>query len=206
MKLKFIKSLIFVFSINCVYALDEQRTLLIFGDSISAGYGMSKEKQWSEVLKEKLNQEKISLKIINASVSGETTGGGLVRSDKLLQNNMPSYLLIELGGNDALRGYPPQTVKSNLLEIINLGKTYGSKSIIMQIRIPPNYGNRYRNEFESIYTEIVEETGSLYMPFMLNNIALEKNLMMADGIHPTEEAQPLIAEEIFNFLKDLGIY
>ena len=185
---------------------EKAKSLLILGDSISAGYGMSKEKQWSEVLKEKLNQEKISLKIINASVSGETTGGGLVRSDKLLQNNMPSYLLIELGGNDALRGYPPQTVKSNLLEIINLGKTYGSKSIIMQIRIPPNYGNRYRNEFESIYTEIAEETGSLYMPFMLNNIALEKNLMMADGIHPTEEAQPLIAEEIFNYLKNLGIY
>ena len=203
-----LKILIIYFLLNLSLNLysEKAKSLLILGDSISAGYGMSKEKQWSEVLKEKLNQEKISLKVINASVSGETTGGGLVRSDKLLQNNMPSYLLIELGGNDALRGYPPQTVKNNLLEIINLGKTYGSKSIIMQIRIPPNYGNRYRNEFESIYTEIAEETGSLYMPFMLNNIALEKNLMMADGIHPTEEAQPLIAEEIFNFLKDLGIY
>lgn len=203
-----LKILIIYFLLNLSLNLysEKAKSLLILGDSISAGYGMSKEKQWSEVLKEKLNQEKISLKIINASVSGETTGGGLVRTDKLLQNNMPSYLLIELGGNDALRGYPPQTVKSNLLEIINLGKTYGSKSIIMQIRIPPNYGNRYRNDFESIYTEIAEETGSLYMPFMLNNIALEKNLMMADGIHPTEEAQPLIAEEIFNFLKDLGIY
>ena len=203
-----LKILIIYFLLNLSLNLysEKAKSLLILGDSISAGYGMSKEKQWSEALKEKLNQEKISLKIINASVSGETTGGGLVRSDKLLQNNMPSYLLIELGGNDALRGYPPQTVKNNLLEIINLGKTYGSKSIIMQIRIPPNYGNRYRNEFESIYTEIAEETGSLYMPFMLNNIALEKNLMMADGIHPTEEAQPLIAEEIFNYLKDLGIY
>ncbi len=203
-----LKILIIYFLLNLSLNLysEKAKSLLILGDSISAGYGMSKEKQWSEVLKEKLNQEKISLKIINASVSGETTGGGLVRSDKLLQNNMPSYLLIELGGNDALRGYPPQTVKNNLLEIINLGKTYGSKSIIMQIRIPPNYGNRYRNEFESIYTEIAEETGSLYMPFMLNNIALEKNLMMADGIHPTEEAQPLIAEEIFNYLKDLSIY
>ena len=203
-----LKILIILFFLNLSLNLysEKAKSLLILGDSISAGYGMSKEKQWSEVLKEKLNQEKISLKIINASVSGETTGGGLVRSDKLLQNNMTSYLLIELGGNDALRGYPPQTVKSNLLEIINLAKTYGSKSIIMQIRIPPNYGNRYRNEFESIYTEIAEETGSLYMPFMLNNIALEKNLMMADGIHPTEEAQPLIAEEIFNYLKDLGIY
>ena len=203
-----LKILIIYFLLNLSLNLysEKAKSLLILGDSISAGYGMSKEKQWSEVLKEKLNQEKISLKIINASVSGETTGGGLVRSDKLLQNNMTSYLLIELGGNDALRGYPPQTVKSNLLEIINLAKTYGSKSIIMQIRIPPNYGNRYRNEFESIYREIAEETGSLYMPFMLNNIALEKNLMMADGIHPTEEAQPLIAEEIFNYLKDLGIY
>ena len=203
-----LKILIIYFLLNLSLNLysEKAKSLLILGDSISAGYGMSKEKQWSEVLKEKLNQEKISLKVINASVSGETTGGGLVRSDKLLQNNMPSYLLIELGGNDALRGYPPQTVKNNLLEIINLAKTYGSKSIIMQIRIPPNYGNRYRNEFESIYTEIAEETGSLYMPFMLNNIALEKNLMMADGIHPTEEAQPLIAEEIFNYLKDLGIY
>ena len=203
-----LKILIIYFLLNLSLNLysEKAKSLLILGDSISAGYGMSKEKQWSEVLKEKLNQEKISLKIINASVSGETTGGGLVRSDKLLQNNMPSYLLIELGGNDALRGYPPQTVKSNLLEIINLAKTYGSKSIIMQIRIPPNYGNRYRNEFESIYREIAEETGSLYMPFMLNNIALEKNLMMADGIHPTEEAQPLIAEEIFNYLKDLSIY
>ena len=203
-----LKILIIYFLLNLSLNLysEKAKSLLILGDSISAGYGMSKEKQWSEVLKEKLNQEKISLKIINASVSGETTGGGLVRSDKLLQNNMTSYLLIELGGNDALRGYPPQTVKSNLLEIINLAKTYGSKSIIMQIRIPPNYGNRYRNEFESIYTEIAEETGSLYMPFMLNNIALEKNLMMADGIHPTEKAQPLIAEEIFNYLKDLGIY
>ena len=203
-----LKILIIYFLLNLSLNLysEKAKSLLILGDSISAGYGMSKEKQWSEVLKEKLNQEKISLKVINASVSGETTGGGLVRSDKLLQNNMPSYLLIELGGNDALRGYPPQTVKNNLLEIINLGKTYGSKSIIMQIRIPPNYGNRYRNEFESIYTEIAEETGSLYMPFMLNNIALKKNLMMADGIHPTEEAQPLIAEEIFNYLKDLGIY
>ena len=203
-----LKILIIYFLLNLSLNLysEKAKSLLILGDSISAGYGMSKEKQWSEVLKEKLNQEKISLKIINASVSGETTGGGLVRSDKLLQNNMPSYLLIELGGNDALRGYPPQTVKNNLLEIINLGKTYGSKPIIMQIRIPPNYGNRYRNEFESIYTEIAEETGSLYMPFMLNNIALKKNLMMADGIHPTEEAQPLIAEEIFNYLKNLGIY
>ena len=203
-----IKILIIYFLLNLslnIYS-EKVKSLLILGDSISAGYGMSKEKQWSEVLKEKLKEKKIDLRIINASVSGETTGGGLVRTDKILKNNKPSYLLIELGGNDALRGYPPRKVKNNLLEIIKLAKTYGSKSIIMQIRIPPNYGNRYRNEFESIYTEIAEETKSLYMPFMLNNIALEKNLMMADGIHPTKEAQPLIAQEIFKYLEDLEVY
>tara|TARA_B100001029_G_C15061227_1_gene458642 strand:- start:1341 stop:1958 length:618 start_codon:yes stop_codon:yes gene_type:complete len=203
-----IKILIIYFLLNLslnIYS-EKVKSLLILGDSISAGYGMSKEKQWSEVLKEKLKEKKIDLRIINASVSGETTGGGLVRTDKILKNNKPSYLLIELGGNDALRGYPPRKVKNNLLEIIKLAKTYGSKSIIMQIRIPPNYGNRYRNEFESIYTEIAKETESLYMPFMLNNIALEKNLMMADGIHPTKEAQPLIAEEIFKYLEDLEVY
>ena len=203
-----IKILIIYFLLNLslnIYS-EKVKSLLILGDSISAGYGMSKEKQWSEVLKEKLKEKKIDLRIINASVSGETTGGGLVRTDKILKNNKPSYLLIELGGNDALRGYPPRKVKNNLLEIIKLANIYGSKSIIMQIRIPPNYGNRYRNEFESIYTEIAEETESLYMPFMLNNIALEKNLMMADGIHPTKEAQPLIAEEVFKYLEDLEVY
>lgn len=203
-----IKILIIYFLLNLslnIYS-EKVKSLLILGDSISAGYGMSKEKQWSEVLKEKLKEKKIDLRIINASVSGETTGGGLVRTDKILKNNKPSYLLIELGGNDALRGYPPRKVKNNLLEIIKLANIYGSKSIVMQIRIPPNYGNRYRNEFESIYTEIAKETESLYMPFMLNNIALEKNLMMADGIHPTKEAQPLIAEEIFKYLGDLEVY
>ena len=203
-----IKILIIYFLLNLslnIYS-EKVKSLLILGDSISAGYGMSKEKQWSEVLKEKLKEKKIDLRIINASVSGETTGGGLVRTDKILKNNKPSYLLIELGGNDALRGYPPRKVKNNLLEIIKLANIYGSKSIVMQIRIPPNYGNRYRNEFESIYTEIAKETESLYMPFMLNNIALEKNLMMADGIHPTKEAQPLIAEEIFKYLEDLEVY
>ena len=203
-----IKILIIYFLLNLSLNVHSEKvkSLLILGDSISAGYGMSKEKQWSEVLKEKLKEEKIDLRIINASISGETTGGGLIRTDKLLKINKPSYLLIELGGNDALRGYPPKKVKNNLLEIIYLYKVYKAKSIIMQIRIPPNYGNRYRNEFESIYTEIAEETKSLYMPFMLNNIALEKKLMMADGIHPTEEAQPLIAEEIFKYLEDLEVY
>ena len=115
-----IKILIIYFLLNLslnIYS-EKVKSLLILGDSISAGYGMSKEKQWSEVLKEKLKEEKIDLRIINASISGETTGGGLIRTDKLLKINKPSYLLIELGGNDALRGYPPKKVKNNLLEIV----------------------------------------------------------------------------------------
>ena len=203
MKLKFIKSLIFVFSINCVYALDEQRTLLIFGDSISAGYGMSKEKQWSVLLQEKFNKENLKIKVINSSVSGETTGGGLARLEKIIKQHEPNYVLLELGGNDALRGYPPKKISSNLVEMINITEISNANIFLMQIRIPPNYGYRYRDAFESIYPKITETTSAILIPFMLEEVALNADLMLPDGIHPKETAQPLIAEFMYLQLKPL---
>ena len=203
MKLKFIKSLIFVFSINCVYALDEQRTLLIFGDSISAGYGMSKEKQWSVLLQEKFNKENLKIKVINSSVSGETTGGGLARLEKIIKQHEPNYVLLELGGNDALRGYPPKKISSNLVEMINITEISNANIFLMQIRIPPNYGSRYRKAFESIYPKITETTSAILIPFMLEEVALNADLMLPDGIHPKETAQPLIADFMYLQLKPL---
>ena len=203
MKLKFIKSLIFIFSINCVYALDEQRTLLIFGDSISAGYGMSKEKQWSVLLQEKFNKENLKIKVINSSVSGETTGGGLSRLEKIIKQHEPNYVLLELGGNDALRGYPPKKISSNLVEMINITEISNANIFLMQIRIPPNYGSRYRKAFESIYPRITETTSAILIPFMLEEVALNADLMLPDGIHPKETAQPLIADFIYLQLKPL---
>ena len=180
-----------------------QVNLLIYGDSISAGYGMDKDKQWSEELQKILTEEKINLEIINKSLSGETTGGGLSRLERVLDNSMPSYILIELGGNDALRGYPPVKIKNNIEQMINLSIKRGVKVFLMQIRILPNYGKRYQSSFESIYQDVAEENSIPLIPFMLNDIALNQDLMLDDGIHPNVSAQPLIAQFIYTNLLPL---
>ena len=180
-----------------------QVNLLIYGDSISAGYGMDKDKQWSGEFQKILNEEKINIEIINKSLSGETTGGGLSRLERVLDNSMPSYILIELGGNDALRGYPPAKIKNNIEEMINLSIKKGVKVLLMQIRILPNYGKRYQTSFESLYVEVSEENNIPLIPFMLNDIALNKELMLDDGIHPNATAQPLIAEFLYTNLLPL---
>ena len=199
--------LFYIFSfltISSILLADKDHTnLLIYGDSISAGYGMDTEKQWSEELQKILIKEKISLTIINKSLSGETTGGGLSRLENIIANSKPSYILIELGGNDALRGYPPAKIKNNIQEMINLSIKKGVKVLLMQIRILPNYGKRYQTSFESLYVEISEENNIPLIPFMLNDIALNKELMLNDGIHPNATAQPLIAEFLYTNLLPL---
>ncbi|HJL96403.1 MAG TPA: arylesterase [SAR86 cluster bacterium] len=199
--------LFYIFSfliLGSILVADEDTTkLLIYGDSISAGYGMDKDKQWSKELQRILIEEKISLTIINKSLSGETTGGGLSRLEKIIDNFKPSYILIELGGNDALRGYPPVKIKNNIEHMINLAIARGVRVFLMQVRIPPNYGRRYQASFESLYREVSEDNNIPLVPFMLNDIALNKELMLDDGIHPNEAAQPLIAKFIFTNLLPL---
>lgn len=199
--------LFYIFSfliLGSILVADEDTTkLLIYGDSISAGYGMDKDKQWSKELQRILIEEKISLTIINKSLSGETTGGGLSRLEKIIDNFKPSYILIELGGNDALRGYPPVKIRNNIEHMINLAIARGVRVFLMQVRIPPNYGRRYQASFESLYREVSEENNIPLVPFMLNDIALNKELMLDDGIHPNEAAQPLIAKFIFTNLLPL---
>ena len=180
---------------------DKFPSLLIYGDSISAGYGISKEKQWSEVLKTVFSKEGIDVEILNTSVSGETTGGGLARIDRTLDELKPTYLLLELGGNDALRGYPPKKIYKNLKQIIEAARIRGIEVFLMQIKILPNYGKRYQSEFESLYSDIANDTGVILIPFMLNEIALNKEFMLNDGIHPNESAQPLMAKFVFDSLK-----
>ena len=190
--------------LSSILLADKDHTnLLIYGDSISAGYGMDKDKQWSEELQKILIEEKISLTIINKSLSGETTGGGLSRLEKIIDNSKPSYILIELGGNDALRGYPPAKIKNNIEEMINLSIEKGVKVLLMQIRILPNYGRRYQASFESLYKEISKENNIPLIPFMLDDIALNKKMMLDDGIHPNATAQPLIAKFLYTNLLPL---
>ena len=180
---------------------EENNSILIYGDSISAGYGMEKESQWSESLKTLLSDKGYKISVYNRSVSGETTGGGLTRISKILDELKPTFLLLELGGNDALRGYPPKKIYENLNKMIEASKERGIDVFLMQIRILPNYGKRYQTQFESIYPTLSQEKEVILLPFMLNDIALKKELMLSDGIHPNEDAQPLIAEIVFNSLK-----
>jgi len=180
---------------------EENNSILIYGDSISAGYGMEKESQWSESLKTLLSDKGYKISVYNRSVSGETTGGGLTRISRILDELKPTFLLLELGGNDALRGYPPKKIYENLYEMIEASKERGIDVFLMQIRILPNYGKRYQTQFESIYPTLSQEKEVILLPFMLNDIALKKELMLSDGIHPNVDAQPLIAEIVFNSLK-----
>ena len=180
---------------------EENNSILIYGDSISAGYGMEKESQWSESLKTLLSDEAFEISVHNRSISGETTGGGLSRISRTLDELKPTFLLLELGGNDALRGYPPKKIYENLNKMIEASKERGIDVFLMQIRILPNYGKRYQTQFESIYPTLSQEKEVILLPFMLNDIALKKELMLPDGIHPNEDAQPLIAEIVFNSLK-----
>ena len=180
---------------------EENNSILIYGDSISAGYGMEKESQWSESLKTILSDKGFKISVYNRSVSGETTGGGLTRISRILDEIKPTFLLLELGGNDALRGYPPKKIYENLSKMIEASKERGIDVFLMQIRILPNYGKRYQTQFESIYPTLSREKEVILLPFMLNDIALKKELMLSDGIHPNKDAQPLIAEIVFNSLK-----
>ena len=180
---------------------EENNSILIYGDSISAGYGMEKESQWSESLKTLLSDKGFKISVYNRSISGETTGGGLTRISRILDELKPTFLLLELGGNDALRGYPPKKIYENLNKMIEASKERGIDVFLMQIRILPNYGKRYQTQFESIYPTLSQEKEVILLPFMLNDIALKKELMMSDGIHPNKDAQPLIAEFVFKSLK-----
>ena len=194
-------SLILFILIASTTSSEENNSILIYGDSISAGYGMEKESQWSESLKTLLSDKGFEISVYNRSVSGETTGGGLTRMSRILDELKPTFLLLELGGNDALRGYPPKKIYENLNKMIEASKERGIDVFLMQIRILPNYGKRYQTQFESIYPTLSKEKEVILLPFMLNDIALKKELMLSDGIHPNKDAQPLIAEIVFNSLK-----
>jgi len=205
----FLKKVIFYYLIifsftNIIIA--EEETLLILGDSISAGYGINQKDNWVSMLQSKFNNDGTSIKLINSSVSGDTTSGGLQRLKRDLQKFDPDYVLIELGGNDALRGYPIKRIKDNLQTMIALIKNNNSKALLMQIRIPPNYGQKYTLAFERIYLELASTEEIYFLPFMLENVGLNPDLMQPDGIHPNAKAQPLIAKDMKKNLDSLLLF
>lgn len=170
-------------------------TLLILGDSLSAGYQMPIEKAWPSLLPNVMDNKGKSLTIVNSSISGDTTGNGLARLPQLLTQYKPHYVLIELGANDGLRGFPPNLIAANLTTIINTIKASQATPILMQIHILPNYGKRYTQAFSDLYPNVAQQQDVSLIPFFLEPILRDNpQWMMSDGLHPKAEAQPWIAE------------
>lgn len=172
--------------------------MLILGDSLSAAYGMQQHEGWPHLL-----QQRTDWQLINASISGETTAGGLARLPALLKQHQPDAVLIELGGNDGLRGFAIDTIKSNLSQIITLVQQHNAMPVLMQIRIPPNYGPRYGQQFSAIYPALAEKFAVTLWPFFMDEIAVNSDLMMQDGIHPNTKAQPQICVFVEKLLDEL---
>lgn len=172
----------------------QSATLLVLGDSLSSGYQMAQNQAWPTFLSDELKHQGVEVETVNGSVSGDTTGNGLARLPQLLDQHQPDYVLIELGANDGLRGFPPNLIKQNLTQLINLSRDNGAEVILMQIQVPPNYGRRYTQSFEQLYPTLSEEKSVPLIPFFLAQIITDDSLMMQDGLHPKPDAQPWIAE------------
>ncbi len=186
-----------------MFAQAQPQKLLILGDSLSAGYGMTQQQGWVHLLQQQLQQDKSGWQLINASISGETTKGGLARLPELLKTHQPDAVLIELGGNDGLRGFPLTELEKNLTAMLSLVKQHQARAILMQIRIPPNYGPRYTRQFVDLYPQLAEKHQVQYWPFFMDQIATKPELMLSDGIHPNEKAQPIIRDFIAPMLLKL---
>ena len=176
-------------------------TIVVFGDSISAGYGLPNERAgWVWLLAERIAEQRLSYQVINESVSGETTSGGLARMGAVLARHKPAFVVLELGGNDGLRGYSIADMRENLLKMARQSIAEGAEVIIAGMKIPPNYVPRYSREIEAVFQAVSDSTDSALIPFLLDGIATDPRLMQSDGIHPNAAAQPLIADVVWKTL------
>lgn len=180
-----------------------KNTILIIGDSVSAGYGVETGKGWAALLKNRLQRAGGNYDVVNASISGDTTSNGLSRLPKALADHSPKITIIELGGNDGLRGIQIDTIKSNLMQMISLAKKTGSKVVILGVRLPPNYGPAYTDQFRQIFTTLSQDKTLQVVPLFLQNVDDKPQLMQTDGIHPTRQAQPILLDNVWVALKPL---
>lgn len=179
---------------------DMRPTLLVMGDSLSAAYGIEREEGWVSLLSERLEGD---AHVVNASISGETTSGGAQRFADIIGQRQPDIVLLELGGNDGLRGLPPAQMQANLATMIEQSQDAGAQVLLLGIDIPPNYGQAYRDAFTGVYHSLAEEYDVALVPFLLEDVALDNTLMQSDGIHPTADAQPIILDNVWPALEPL---
>ena len=193
--------LLFVFGfIPPAVSANETPVLLILGDSLSAGYGMDREYSWVNLLDIRLNESGFSYSILNSSISGDTSQGGLSRLPRLLERYQPEIVIIELGANDGLRGIDPVITRENLTRMIQQSQATGALVLLAGIKLPPNYGTIYLEQFESIYPDLANEFETLLVPFFMDGVAFRPDLLQADTIHPNEKGQPVLLDNVWKVL------
>ncbi|HQV25837.1 MAG TPA: arylesterase [Acinetobacter sp.] len=191
-----------ILSISCISTVVSAKTILIVGDSLSAAYGIAPKQGWVQLLQQRLDQQYPKQhKVVNASVSGETTSGALARLPKLLQTYQPQVVVIELGGNDGLRGQPPQIIQNNLAQLIQLSQKNKATVLLFGMKIPPNYGTAYSAAFEKNYQVVSQQYKIKLLPFFLDGVAGHKNLIQNDQIHPNAKAQPMLLNLAYPYIK-----
>ena len=177
-------------------------TVLIFGDSLSAGYGLEMDQSWSALLQERLKEQGYEHRVVNASISGETTEGGATQIDSAIAEFAPELVILALGGNDGLRGFPPARIKSNLQAIAERARDSGAAVVLLGIRIPTNYGARYTQAFEAVYADVAQELDIAWIEFFMEGVALNDDLLQEDRIHPNAKAQPILLDNAWPVIRD----
>lgn len=184
-------------------AYSAPKTVLVLGDSLSAEYGLTRGAGWVALLEQKLKAEKIDARIVNASISGETTSGGRARLPALLNRHKPQIVVIELGANDGLRGLPVPAAEANLREMASMSQKQNAKVMLIGMRMPPNYGRAYTERFFNMYENLAKEVKAPLVPFMLEGVADKPALFQADRLHPNADAHPIILNNIWPTFKAL---
>jgi acyl-CoA thioesterase I len=179
------------------------QTILVLGDSLSAGYGLAQGEGWVTLLGQRLQREKLDYEVVNASISGETTLGGLNRLPAALDEHKPVVVIVALGANDGLRGNPLEDTRRNLIAIVQASRKAGARVIVAGMRIPPNYGSVYTRRFEGLFAEVARQQNVSLVPFLLQGFADNRAMFQADGLHPTAAAQPRMLDNVYRRLRPL---
>jgi len=178
-------------------------TLLVLGDSLSAGFGTALDQGWVSLLEQRLADQGLPYQVVNASISGDTTAGGLSRLPALLAEYRPAVVIIELGANDGLRGFPPKRIAAALEDLTQQAQAAGARVLLVGVRLPPNYGSAYAEQFQAVYAQVAAATGAALVPRLLDGVAEDRALMQADGLHPTAVAQPRLLDNVWPVLLPL---
>jgi acyl-CoA thioesterase-1 len=199
--IRLFSALALLFLMSAVWA--QPPVIVVFGDSISAGYGVPQGKGWVDLLRQRLQQSGSAYQVVNASLSGETTLGGRNRLSGVLSAHRPQVLILELGANDALRGQSLDAVRDNLLYMVRAAQAAGARVLVLGMRIPPNYGPEYTKKFQALFREVAQQTKAAYVPFLFAGFAEDRKMFQPDGVHPTVEAQPKMLDTVWSTLSGL---